>query len=94
MIEGLDSDHYRAQAIEMLIGSGRPSADDMALLIRMLPRMKSDHYKTQTLMKMLDRATLTPEQQEKAKQLKSQRQTRFKQRRQNMQQRRQQRLQG
>ena len=53
LIQSMSSDHYQAESVKQVIGSGKLSAPEMDLLIGAMQHMESDHYKTEVLKQLL-----------------------------------------
>jgi beta-lactamase regulating signal transducer with metallopeptidase domain len=53
MLDAMDSDYYRSTSVATIVGQGRPTADDMDVLVRTVERIKSDHYKLEVLNRLV-----------------------------------------
>ena len=53
LIQSMSSDHYQAEAVKQVVGSGRLGASEMELLIGAMQHMESDYYKTEVLKQLL-----------------------------------------
>ncbi len=62
LIAGMDSDYHKSESIKATVHAGRPTNDEVALLIDVVGTMDSDFHKAETVKLLMDRAELTPDQ--------------------------------
>ncbi len=63
LVDSIESDYYRANSIERIVGTSTPTAADVDVMLGLLKRMSSDHYKAEVMKKVLTTDNLGPAQQ-------------------------------
>jgi hypothetical protein len=53
LIQAMSEDYYRVEAVRQAIGRDKLSADELDLLVGLVPKMQSDYYKTELLKQIL-----------------------------------------
>ena len=63
LVDSIESDYYRSNSIEHILGTGAPTDADIDVMLGVLKRMTSDHYKAEVMKKVLRADKLDTSQQ-------------------------------